>query len=101
MAQKGYLLEANIVLKDSTGEVVRAAKYEVSTDATSLTASRPGNSLWPSTPTGDLSVVVRYSQTWRDLTDRATGRHFGELEHRVDHFQHGLVLSSPDSVGRS
>jgi hypothetical protein len=69
MAQSGYLLEANVVLKDSIGEVIRAAKYEVSTDATSLTASRPGNSLWPSTPTGDLSVVVRYSQKWRDLTD--------------------------------
>jgi hypothetical protein len=69
MAQSGYLLEANIVLKDSTGQVIRAAKYEVATDATSLTASRPGNSRWPATPTGDLSVVVRNSQKWRDLTD--------------------------------
>jgi hypothetical protein len=69
MAQSGYLLEANIVLKDLTGEVIRAAKYEVSTDAGSLTASRPGNNRWPATPKGDLSVVVRKSQKWRDLTD--------------------------------
>lgn len=69
LAQKGYLLEANIVLKDSAGNVTRAAKYEVSTNATTLTASRPGNNRWLATPNGDLSVVVRYSQKWRDQTD--------------------------------
>src|SRR2546430_66051 len=69
MAQRGYLIEANILLKDSVGNVIRASKYEVSTDATSLTASRPGNNRWPATPGGELTVVVRYSQKWRDLTD--------------------------------
>src|SRR5260370_18549926 len=69
MAQKGYLLEANIVLQDSSGEVIRAAKYEVSTDASTLTAQRPGNNRWPRTPSGGLSIVVQYSQKWRNLTD--------------------------------
>lgn len=69
LAQKSYLLEANIVLYDSSGEPIRAAKYEVSTDASTLTAHRPGNNLWPRTPSGELSIVVRYSQKWRDLTD--------------------------------
>ena len=69
MAQKGYLIEANIVLQDASGEVIRAAKYEVSTDASTLTARRPGNNLWPRTPRGELNVVVCYSQKWRDLTD--------------------------------
>jgi hypothetical protein len=69
MAQRGYLLEANIVLKDSAGNVIRAAKYEVNTNAASLTASRPGNNRWPATPGGELSVVVRNSQKWSDLTD--------------------------------
>ncbi len=69
MAQSGYLLEANIVLKDSTGAVIQAAKYEVSTDAASLTASRPGNNRWPAPANGNLNVVVQYSQKWRDLTD--------------------------------
>jgi hypothetical protein len=68
LAQNGYLMEANIVLYDSAGEPIRAAKYEVSTDASSLTAHRPGNNLWPPTPGGQLGVVVRYSQAWRDLT---------------------------------
>jgi hypothetical protein len=69
LAQNGYLLEANIVLQDSSGEVLRAAKYEVSTNASTLTAHRPGNNLWPRTPFGSLNVVVRYSQKWRDLTE--------------------------------
>lgn len=69
MAQHHYLLEANIVLKDSAGNVIRAAKYEVNTDGASLTASRPGNNRWPATPGGELSVVVRNTQKWRDLTD--------------------------------
>lgn len=69
MAQKGYLKEANIVLHDTAAKVIRAAKYEVSTDASSLIAHRPGNNLWPSTPGGELTVVVRYSETWRNLTN--------------------------------
>jgi hypothetical protein len=68
MAQKGYLLEANIVLQDSSGEVIRAAKYEVSTDASTLTAQRPGNNRWPRTPSGRLNIVVQYSQKWHGLT---------------------------------
>jgi hypothetical protein len=69
MAQNGYLLEANIVLRNSAGVIIRAAKYEVSANASSLTSSRPGNSRWPPTTAGELSVEVRYSQNWRDLTD--------------------------------
>jgi hypothetical protein len=69
LAQNGYLLEANIVLYDSSGEPIRAAKYEVSTDGSLLRMQRPGNNLWPQTPGGQLSIVVRYSQKWLNLTD--------------------------------
>jgi hypothetical protein len=69
MAQRGYLVEANIVLTDSAGNIIRAAKYEVSTDAASLSASRPGNNRWPATPGGELSIVLQNSQRWHDLTD--------------------------------
>jgi hypothetical protein len=70
MAQEGYLVEANIVLEDASGAVIRAAKYEVATDASTLTAQRPGNNLWPGTPGGQLYVVVRYSQKWlRNMND--------------------------------
>jgi hypothetical protein len=68
MAQRGYLREANIVLKNSAGVVIKAAKYEVSTDASTLTAQRPGNNLWPPTPGGELSIVVQYSPKFGALT---------------------------------
>jgi len=69
LAQQGYLVEANIVLRNAVGQPIRAAKYEVATDGTSLTAHRPGNNLWPKTPGGALVVVVQYSQKWLDLSD--------------------------------
>ena len=69
LAQQGYLVEANIMLQDSSGVTIRAAKYEVSTDASTLIARRPGNNLWPRTPSGELSIVVQYSQKWLGLTD--------------------------------
>jgi hypothetical protein len=64
MAQAGYLLEANIVLKNSAGIEIRAAKYVVNTNAANLTAQRPGNNDWPRTPGGALTVVVKYSSMW-------------------------------------
>jgi len=69
MAQKGYLVEANIVLENASGVIIRAGKYEVAADASILTAQRPGNNLWPRTPGGQLYVVVGYSQAWRKLSD--------------------------------
>jgi Bacterial HORMA domain family 1 len=62
-------MEANIVLKDAAGAVIRAAKYEVSTDGASLTANRPGNNRWPATPGGELSIVLQNSQKWESLTN--------------------------------
>jgi hypothetical protein len=69
LARQGYLVEANIVLQDSSGATIRAAKYEVSTDASTLIAQRPGNNLWPRTLSGELGIVVRYSRKWLDLTE--------------------------------
>ena len=80
MAQHGYLLEANIVLKDSSGTIIRAAKYEVATETGSLMASRPGNNMWPATPSGDLRVVVRYTPKWHNLTDAQKQAFRGRLD---------------------
>ncbi len=68
IAQGGYLAEVNLYLTDANGKTIRAAKYEVSTNGASLTASRPGNYLWPRTPGGQLSVHVTYSQAWWSLS---------------------------------
>ena|SRR6266446_5423212 len=68
IAQQGYLSEVNLYLKDPNGTTIRASKYVVSTDGASLTASRPGNYLWPWTPGGQLGVHVTYSHKWWSLS---------------------------------
>lgn len=68
IAQQGYLSEVNLYLNDTNSKTIRAAKYVVSTDGASLTASRPGNFLWPWTPGGQLCVHVTYSRAWDRLT---------------------------------
>ena len=55
MAQSGYLLEANIVLQDASGTIIRAAKYEVAADASTLTARGPACQLTITVIACDLS----------------------------------------------
>jgi Bacterial HORMA domain family 1 len=64
MAQNKYLKEANICLFDANGILIRAAKYEVSEDASLWTTQRPGNNLWPKTTSGDLQVIITRTKVW-------------------------------------
>jgi hypothetical protein len=69
MAKQGYLKEVNVYLEDETSRIVRAAKYEVSTDAALWTSRRPGNNLWPRLRGGWLKVYVVWSDAWWQLSD--------------------------------
>jgi hypothetical protein len=69
MAQSSYLDEVNIYLKDAAGTIIRAAKYQVNSNAGTLTASRPGNYLWPRTSSGQLCVHVTYTDAWWKLSE--------------------------------
>lgn len=64
MAQNKYLKEANICLFDANGRLIRAAKYEVSEDASLWTAQRPGNNLWPKTTGGKLQIIITWTKPW-------------------------------------
>jgi hypothetical protein len=68
IAQHGYLEEVDLCLVNASGSIIRAAKYEISTEAALWTAQRPGNNLWPNTPGGVLQVLVIYSAKWRALS---------------------------------
>lgn len=67
MAQLGYLREVDICLYNGAGRLIRAAKYEVSTDAGGLTAQRPGNNLWPRTPGGKLRAYMKPTDAWHKM----------------------------------
>lgn len=68
MARAEYLSRVTVCLLDAGKNPVQAAAYEVSTDASSWTPSRPGNNLWPRTPSGSLNVIVSYNKNWSKLT---------------------------------
>jgi hypothetical protein len=70
MAKYGHLKEVSIYLEDASGTILRASKYEVSTDAALWTSQRPGNNLWPRLPEGRLNVHVTYSRAWWQLTEQ-------------------------------
>ena len=69
MALRGFLASVSLYLVDPNGVTIRAARYDVTTEAGVLTASRPGNYLWPRTPGGSLGVHVSYTQAWWNLTE--------------------------------
>jgi hypothetical protein len=69
MAVRGYLQEVNVYLRDADGEIIRAAKYEISTNAGLWSSQRPGNGLWPRLPGGQLNVHVTYGPTWWELPE--------------------------------
>jgi len=69
MASRGYLRDVSLCLVSAGGSTLRAAKYEVNTSAGVLTASRPGNHLWPYTPDGVLQVLVNNTDTWKNLPE--------------------------------
>lgn len=71
MAKRDYIERISVVLFDAVGDEIRARKYVVSKDASLWTSDRPGDNLWPSTPGGDLSVILHYTDTWRNLGDAA------------------------------
>ena len=68
LAEAGYLWRVDMVLRDGSGETVRAQRYGVSTEASLWSAERPGNSLWPRMLYGNLRIVIFFTQRWRDLS---------------------------------
>lgn len=70
-AKKEYIERISVVLNDGSGKQLKARRYEVSTDASLWTSERPGDNLWPKTPSGSISVVLHYSSVWEALGDVA------------------------------
>ncbi len=68
LARKGYLSAADITLMNSAGYEIRAVRYDVNTDASGLSMSRPGGVLWPRIEGAWLRVVLHYTN---DYTDEA------------------------------
>ena len=70
-AEYGYLVSVDLVLKDKDGNKIRAAVYKVSEAASGWVSEEPGNSLWPRTPGGSLSVIATLTNDWWNKTGTA------------------------------
>lgn len=79
-AKNEYIERVSVVLADAAGKQLKARKYEVSTDASLWTTERPGDNIWPKTPSGAISVVIHYSDAWDALGDVAKSNFKGKLK---------------------
>lgn len=70
LAEAKYLSAVSIVLSNSTGTPIRAAKFVVNSQGNAITSERAGGNDWENIPNTTLSVVLEYTQAWFDLTSQ-------------------------------
>lgn len=68
LAKGGYLKHVDVTLM-SAGVEVKAARYDVNTEAGGLTSSRPGGVLWPKVHAPSLRVVLVYTSAYTDVVE--------------------------------
>jgi hypothetical protein len=71
LAKAGYLEYVDVTLM-SNGVEVKAVRFDVDTDAGSLTSSRPGGVLWPKVVGAHLRVVLGYTDAYTNAAHEAT-----------------------------
>jgi hypothetical protein len=71
LAKAGYLAWVDVTLL-SYGVEQRAVRFNVNTDAGSLTSSRPGGVLWPKVPDPHLRMILSYTSAYTDDARAAT-----------------------------
>jgi hypothetical protein len=70
LAKAGYLAWVDVTLFSNSVEV-KAVRFEVDTDAGSLTTSRPGGVLWPKVPGAYLRIILSYTDAYTSAAREA------------------------------
>jgi hypothetical protein len=70
LAKKGYLAWADVTLFSGSTEV-KAVRFNVDTDAGSLTSARPGGVLWPKVAAPRLRMVLSHTDAYDDDARRS------------------------------
>ena len=63
LARKSYLAWVDVTLLSGVTEI-KAVRFDVDTDAGSLTTSRPGGVLWPKVPSPHLRILISYTDDY-------------------------------------
>ncbi len=70
LAKNGYLAWVDVTLFSGLAEV-KAVRFNVDTDAGSLTSARPGGVLWPRVVNARLRIVISYTSAYTDQAQQA------------------------------
>lgn len=68
MAENDYLKSVDIVLQDSIGRVIRAAKFIVNAKGTAISGERAGTNDWTEIPNTFLNVILSHTPKWDVLS---------------------------------
>lgn len=69
LAEHGFLIDVTLYLVDAAGNKMQVAKYKVSESASGWKSDRPGDSLWPKTPGGELRVLANITTGWSNMSE--------------------------------
>lgn len=70
LAKAGYLAWVDVTLLQY-GVELKAVRFDVDTDAGTLTASRPGGVLWPRVTGANLRIVISYTAAYTSAAREA------------------------------
>ncbi|MFZ6051560.1 HORMA-1 domain-containing protein [Halocola ammonii] len=70
LAEAKYLEQVDIVLLDSNGQTIRAAKYKVSTNGQSMSGDRAGGNDWSEVEGATLTTILKHNADWKRLGNR-------------------------------
>jgi Bacterial HORMA domain family 1 len=71
LAKAGYLKYVDVTLLSNSVEM-KAVRFDVDTEAGSLTTSRPGGVLWPKVANPYLRIILGYTSDYTDTARDAT-----------------------------
>ncbi len=71
LAKAGYLKYVDVTLFSNSVEM-KAVRFDVNTEAGSLTTSRPGGVLWPKVANPYLRIILGYTSDYTDTARDAT-----------------------------
>ena len=70
LAKAGYLAWVDVTLLQNGCEL-KAVRFEVNTDAGTLSTSRPGGVLWPRVAGAELRIVIRHTDAYTKAAEEA------------------------------
>lgn len=71
LAKAGYLAWVDLTLLQH-GIELKAARFDIDTDAGVLTTSRPGGVLWPCVSNANLRIIIGYTDDYTSVVREAT-----------------------------